>query len=31
MILQIHNLCEERECGCKDHEKQSFRRGNRRK
>ena len=31
MKIQIYKSCEERKCGCKDHEKQNIRRGNRRK
>ena len=31
MKIQIYKSCEERKCGCKDHEIQNIRRGNRRK
>ena len=31
MMFQIQESCKERKCGCKDHENQKTRRGNRRK
>ena len=31
MKIQNYKACEERKWGCKDHEKQNIRRGNRRK
>ena len=31
MKIQIYKSCEERKWGCRDHEKQNIRRGNRRK
>ena len=31
MMFQIQEPCKEQKCGCKDHENQKIRRGNRRK